>query len=150
MRFVRQQDNLPEAIDPHVVRDAVGSFPVSLVVVFGSYATDGPHPLSDLDVAVEFERSVTGERKVELLPELTVAVQDATGIEAVDIVDLDEVGPAVGYAALARGTVVSGDHERAVDLETKFLHKKLDFRPVKRQWDAALTERIQEGTFGRR
>lgn len=149
MRFVRQRGDLPNDIDSDALRDAVASFPLSLVVVFGSYAADGPHPLSDLDVAVEFEETVSQERTVDVHNELTVAIQDATAIEAVDLVDLDTVGPALGYAALANGMLVAGDRERAIELVTKFLLEKLDFQPVKRQWDAALAERIREGTFGR-
>lgn len=57
--------------------------------------------------------------------------------------------PSVGYSALARGTLVAGDRGRAVEREAEFLLKALDFQPVKAEWDAALTQRVREGNFGR-
>lgn len=151
MRFLRQWDDPPDAIDVDALRDALTSFPLALVVLFGSYAGEAASPdsLSDLDLAVEFDAEVGRDRKVELVPDVMRAVQRTTGCEAVDLVDLESVGPAIGYAALANGVLVVGDRERAIALETEFLLKKLDFQPIKRMWDAAQADRIEEGTFGR-
>lgn len=80
---------------------------------------------------------------------MTVVIQQTTGIEAIDLVDLERAGPALGYEALARGTLLTGDRSEATELETRLLHRTLDFAPVKREWDAALSRRITEGEFGR-
>lgn len=149
MRFVRQRSGPPEDLDLDALREAIGEYPLSLAVLFGSHATDTVHPLSDLDVAVAFEDDVARERKLRLLDELTVAIQRATAIEAVDIVDLDTVGPAVGYAVLRDGILLRGDPDDALEREAAFLVRKLDFRHVKREWDVALEARIEEGRFGR-
>lgn len=149
MRFVRQSGSLPDEISRDTLHDAVASYPLSLVVLSGSYATDSTHHLSDVDVAIKFEADVGRDRKLQLLDELTVAIQRATGIEAVDLIDLDAVGPALGYNALRDGVLVYGDRETAIELEAEFLLRKLDFQPVKRMWDDALTDRIREGNFGR-
>jgi predicted nucleotidyltransferase len=149
MRFVGQRGETPPGIDSDALRAALADYPLSLAVLFGSYATGSPHPLSDLDVAVRFEETVSQERQLRLLDEMMVAIQRATGIEAIDLVDLERVGPALGYEALARGTLLLGDRAEATDLETRFLHRTLDFAPVKREWDAALSRRITEGEFGR-
>lgn len=149
MRFVRQRENLPDAISLDTLRDTVASYPVSLVVLFGSYATEDTHRLSDFDIAVKFEPDVDQEEKLELLDEITVAIQRTVGVEAVDLVDLDMVRPAIGYNALRNGKLVYGERNTAVELEAEFLVRKLDFQHVKRTWDEALTDRIKEGNFGR-
>jgi predicted nucleotidyltransferase len=149
MRFVGQRSDTPSEVDSDPLRTALADYPLSLVVLFGSYATGSVHPLSDLDVAVRFEDTVSQERRLRLLDEVTAAIQRATGVEAVDLVDLETVSPAVGYEALARGTLLIGDRAAATDLETRLLHRTLDFAPVKREWGAALSRRITEGEFGR-
>lgn len=149
MRFVRQLTDPPDDLDLDALCEAVTSYPLSLAVLFGSHATADAHALSDLDVAVAFEESVAHERKLRLLDELTVAIQRTTGIEAVDLVDLDSVGPAVGYEALKHGILLCGDPDAAIEREAALLVRKLDFQPVKREWDAALEARIEEGRFGR-
>lgn len=149
MRFVRGRSDPPDTLDVDAVREAVAIDGVSLAVVFGSYAAETAGPLSDLDVAVSFEPSIDRERKLRLMDELTVAIQDATGVEAVDLLDLDTAGPTIGYDALAHGILVYGERDTAIDLEARFLVRKLDFRPVTRAWQGALDERLREGTFGR-
>lgn len=149
MRFVGHRRDAPSEVDHDVLRAALADYPLSLAVLFGSYATGSVHPLSDLDVAVKIEETVPRGRRRRLLDELTVAIQRTTGIEAVDLVDLERVSPAVGYEALARGTLLLGDRAEATALETRLLHRTLDFAPVKREWDAALSRRITEGEFGR-
>lgn len=149
MRFVRERGELPDEVDPESLRDALASYPLSLAVLFGSYATGTTHPFSDLDVAVQFEDAVAPDRKPALLDRLAVAIVTVTGIEAIDLVDLDDAPPALGYRALADGVLVYGERETAVELESTFLLRKLDVQPLKREWDAALTDRIEEGTYGR-
>lgn len=149
MRFVRGLTDPPETLDVESLRNAVAMDEVTLAVVFGSYAAGDPGPLSDLDVAVRFRSNLSRARRLELLDELTVAIVDATGNEAVDLIDLDSIGPRLGYEALAEGLLVHGDRTEAVELETKFLLRKLDLDPVKRAWDDALDARIRDGTYGR-
>ena len=107
------------------------------------------HGLSDLDVAVLFNKGASKERKRRLLNELTVSITDATGFEAIDVVDLAAVGPELGYEVLSEGTVLLGDKDEIVEFEAELLVRKLDFAPVKTEWIAALDERIEDGTYGR-
>lgn len=149
MRFVRSRGDPPESVEVEALREAVAVEGVELAVLFGSYALDDAGRLSDLDVAVLFDSTVDGPRKRRRLDELTVAIQRATGVEAVDLVDLDATGPELGYEALSTGVLVLGDRERATDLEAELLQKALDLQPVKQAWRAALDERLREGSFGR-
>lgn len=149
MRFVRVRGYPPDSLDVESLRDAVGVDAVGLAVLFGSHATDDAGHLSDLDVGIRFEGDVDRGRKRRLLDELTVAIQRATGAEAVDLVDLDAVGPELGYEALAEGVLVRGDPAEAADLEAELMLKALDLQPIKRAWGEAFEDRIEEGRFGR-
>lgn len=149
MRYVRGIADPPTDLDFEALRAAVAVDAVTLAVVFGSYASGDQGPLSDLDVAVRFRDDVPRESRRQLLDELTVEIIDAAGIEAIDLLDLDTVGPRLGYEILSKGELVVGDAYEAVELETRFLLRKLDFQPVKRAWDDALDERIRDGTYGR-
>lgn len=149
MRFVRALGDPPEALDIDALRDAISRDEVDLVLVFGSHAEGDADELSDLDVAVRFDPDVGAAGKRRLLDELTVSIQDATAYEAIDLVDLEAVGPELGYEVLSRGLLVYGDRDAAIDLEATFLLKSLDLQPVKRPWRDAFDDRIREGSFGR-
>lgn len=149
MRFITGLSDPPADLDLDALRVAVAADEIALAVLFGSYAAGDQGPFSDLDVAVRFRPGVPRSRRLELLDALTVAIVETTGIEAVDLLDLDAVGPAVGYAALSTGTLVHGDRSAAIALETSFLLRKLDFQRVKQAWDRALDARLREGTYGR-
>lgn len=150
MKFVRRLGEAPEELDRDALADCLSEYPLSLAVLYGSWGRGEVTTLSDLDVAVAFEGSVPEERRGELLDELTVAVTRETGFEAVDLVDLDDAPPSLGYEALSSGVLLVGDASEASALEAKFLQKKLDFRPVAERWRAALSKRIEEGEYGRR
>ena len=105
--------------------------------------------MSDVDVTVLFDETVSERRKRRLLDELTAALMDATGFGAIDLVDLAAVGPEFGYEILSEGTVLLGNEHEAVRSEAEFLVRKLDFAPIESEWTAALNERIENGTYGR-
>ena len=149
MRFVRALSDTPETVDEGAIRSCVEDHPVSLVVLFGSGASGDLSSLSDLDVAVQFEPGVSRERRLELLDSLTACLVRATGFEAVDLVDLDDASPELGYDVLSKGVLIVGDDATAADLRSRFLVRKLDFQPVKEEWQSALEDRIREGRYGR-
>lgn len=149
MRFVRIRGDPPTSLDSEGLRDAVDRVEVAIAVVYGSHARGEAGELSDLDVAVRFSQGIGGAQKRRILDELTVSIQERTGHEAVDLVDLDVVGPELGYEALSQGVLVYGDQDAALDLEAEFMLRALDLEPLKRRWRDAFDDRIREGTFGR-
>lgn len=149
MRFVRRLKAEPTTVDPTEVCDCLRSFPISLAVLFGSHARKTEHTLSDLDIAVLFDGDLSETDKRRLLDTVTAAIIEATGIEAVDLVDLERVAPCLGYEIMTNGNLLLGDRTEAVSLETTFLSKKIDFKPVKAEWQSALNKRLSEGTYGR-
>jgi len=149
MRFVRGPRDPPASLDEEALREAVAREEVSLAFLFGSYASGTAGPLSDLDVAVSFADGVSPDRRRRLTTELLAAIQEATGMDAIDLVDVEAVGPALGYEAVAKGTLLYGDRREAIALEARLLSRRLDFEPIAREWNDAITDRIREGSFGR-
>jgi predicted nucleotidyltransferase len=149
MRFVRRAADEPTAVDPATVRESLRPFPVSLAVLFGSHAKGTEHTLSDLDVAVLFRDNINGKDRIRLLDAITTAIIESTGIDAVDLVDLERTSADLGYDIMTHGVLLLGDRTDAVELETTFLSKKFDFKPVKEEWQTALSNRISEGEYGR-
>jgi len=118
MRSVGQRGETPPELDDDALRTELADYRLSLVVLFGSYATGSAQPLSDLAIAVRFDDTVPRARRLGLLDGVTVAIQLATGIDAGDLVDLKTISPAVGYEALARGMRLIGDRAEATAPET--------------------------------
>lgn len=113
-------DSSGERNDPvaTTVREVLEDQPVRLGVLFGSQArgTAGTH--SDVDVAVEFDESVDDRFRARLT--LGADLARALGTDDVDVVDLDDMRPAIGYSALDRGRVLVGDPDRAKKLAEAF------------------------------
>lgn len=107
--------------DDHVtraVREVLADHPVRLGVLFGSQASGTARAHSDVDVAVEFESSVEDRFRARLA--LGVALTRALGTDDVDVVDLNDVRPAVGYSALDDGQLLVGDPGRVESLARQF------------------------------
>ncbi len=100
------------------VRDVLEDQPVRLGVLFGSRARDTAGAHSDIDVAVEFGPSVEDRFRARL--GLGVALSRALGTDDVDVVDLADVRPAVGYSALTDGRILVGDSDRAEEFAAQF------------------------------
>ena len=113
------------------VRRVLESQPVQLGVLFGSYArgTAGSH--SDVDVAVEFDESVDDRFRARLT--LGADLARALGTDDVDVVDLDDVRPAIGYSALDRGRVLVGDPDRAKKLAATLERERESSTPRERR-----------------
>lgn len=117
--------------------------PVRLGVLFGSRARDTAGAHSDIDVAVEFEPSVEDRFRARLA--LGVALSGALGTDDIDVVDLADVRPAVGYSALEEGRLLVGGPDRAAELAAQFEAERERSTPRERRerFDEAL-ERLEE------
>lgn len=125
-------------------------FPLDLAIAFGSQVKGDAFKFSDLDIAIRFKSSISNKKKLELMDRITVEVMEYTGNEKIDLLDLDEASPEIGYKALKEGKLILGNKEEATELQAKFLLKKLDFASVKEEWRKAMTERIEKGEYGKR
>lgn len=104
---------------------------VAAVYVFGSVARGTARPDSDLDVGVVFVRGTGAGTRDRIADALGVALGAATGIERVDVVDLEAQGPIFAHRVLCEGALAhEGDRARRVDFESDTVVRALDFRPT--------------------
>lgn len=145
----RERGEPPDEIDRDAIAATLRSFPIDLAFLFGSQSTGTAGPLSDVDVAVTFEPDIDDRRRRELLDEITAVLVTSIGRDAIDLIDLDDVSPRLGYEVLHDGEQLLGDPSEATAMEVEFLLEKLDFEPVLETWRSTLETRIAEGTYGR-
>jgi predicted nucleotidyltransferase len=67
---MRQKDRSALSVDRDRLWETLQPYSIRLAVLFGSHATNTAHRFSDLDIAIEFETSVSNARRRELLDEI--------------------------------------------------------------------------------
>lgn len=118
-------------------------FGINLFYIFGSYARNTSCKLSDVDVAY------LAEGKVDEL-KLIVELQEVFEDEAIDLVNLNHAPPHLVHRILKEGRCLhAGSPEARVDFETKTERTYWDTRWLREEYLERMTERIENGTFGR-
>lgn len=98
--------------------------------LFGSVARGEAGPESDLDIGIVYRERCAGDHD-RLAPELALALGRASGIELVDVVDLEAQGPIFGHRVLCEGwRLYEADAGRRIDFESETIVRALDFRPT--------------------
>lgn len=125
------------------IREVLRAHPVQLGLLFGSQATGEAHEHSDIDIAVEFDSSVTNAHQAQL--SLGVSLARALKTDDVDVIDLTNVRPSIGYAAVKKGRLLVGTPTRVDELIAEFERER--DRPTgeerRERFDNAL-ERLEE------
>lgn len=113
-------DEAVDDVDTVAVRAVLESHPVRLGVLFGSRVrgTSGDH--SDVDVAVEFDPSLSDDERYRARLSLVVELARALGIDDIDVTVLDGTRPEVARSALASGIVLVGDPDHAAELLAEY------------------------------
>lgn len=102
---------------------------IAVAYVFGSRARGEARDDSDLDVGVV--SLGRGRIETELLGRLATELATATGIDAVDVIDLEAQGPIFAHGVLLEGRrAYVGSEERRVDFESDTMVRAFDFRPT--------------------
>lgn len=138
-----------EDLDVSSLREVLAEHPVTLALAHGSRVRGEAFPWSDLDVAVRLDQDVEGPERGRVLDRLAAELEDVTEAEAVDVADVDAMGPHHAYEAARTGVLLLGHEAEVEALEAQALLRKLDFEPVREAWRQALDERIEEGRYGR-
>lgn len=129
--------------DRRTLRRVLSRHPIRLAVVFGSQVRGDAHPTSDIDLAVEFDDSVEGA-KTDARLRLIADVSSALGRNAVDVVDIATIRPAVGKSALEHGIVLLGSSERAEHYRDAFDRIENDSDRTRSERFDAVLDRIEE------
>jgi predicted nucleotidyltransferase len=103
---------------------------IAAAYVFGSVAQGRARVGSDLDIGVVYR--ARGEPAHErVATTLARELSHLTGVEAVDVVDLEAQGPLFCHRVLCDGLrLYEGDADRRVDFESDTVVRALDFRPT--------------------
>lgn len=124
--------------------------PIVCAYLFGSQVRDEAGSLSDVDVAVLFDSSVSSDdlfrRERVVGRSLEIALR-----RPIDLVVLNEAPPALAHRVVRDGALlVSRDESRRLQFEVDAIGAFLDFRSVLDQYDTHLLARVREGRLGAR
>jgi len=122
------QDKLPELLDYFSSREAILT-----VFVFGSFGTEQCTELSDLDLAIIFNRKVSLMEEMKISADLSLIL----GRDDVDVVNLNEARVDLCHEILYTGEII---YERDKIITADFIENAL-----KRYFDYGLTlKKIKE------
>lgn len=113
---------------------------ISLAVLFGSLASGGARPDSDLDLAVGAATALTAAERIALIDDLAERIG-----RPVDLVDLARVGEPLLGQILTHGKRLLGSDERYAQLLRRHLFDNADFTPYRSR---ILAERRQAWIHG--
>ena len=116
---------------------------IAYALLFGSRGRGTAHSLSDVDVAVGLVR---GERlSARDVGTLVSRLEAAAGVP-VDLVILDEAGPAVAYRAFRDGRpVITRDTHALAERRARAILEYLDWRPIEEEFTRAALEAGHRG-----
>ncbi|MDI6641377.1 MAG: nucleotidyltransferase domain-containing protein [Elusimicrobiota bacterium] len=117
------------------------SYPlISLVYLFGSYATKNIGPMSDLDIAILWAE----EEKSYLVKscELGNKIADTLNDENIQVVPLNDQGLSFCFNVIYTGICIYGSEELRVKFETSILNQYLDFKYFAEMYNKSFEKRV--------
>jgi len=100
---------------------------VRIAYLFGSFATAKETKLSDVDIGILFERSLSKREKFNLQLKLINEIAGILKKEEIDLVDMDNASILLKYNIIKEGYVLKDNKERA-KIEAKILSDYLDMK----------------------
>lgn len=101
-------NDLDSGLDLGAIEQALEVAPVSVGVIYGSYARGEQRADSDVDVAVAFAESLSSLERTRARLSIIRRLSDALGMDDVDVVPLDGAPQSLVREILADGIVVVG------------------------------------------
>lgn len=102
-----------------------------MAYLFGSHARGTARAASDVDIGLVFDRRLPLAERERVALEVAADVARATGIERVDVVDLEEQGPIFCLQVLCEGERIHEiDAAKRIDFESETMVRAFDFRPT--------------------
>lgn len=132
------------------LRDVLDRDGVVAASLFGSQAAGKAGPLSDVDVAVWLDPSLSDSERFRVRLELIGHAAGALRTNEVDLVVLNDAPPLLKHRALRSGVrLLDRDPVARVRLESRAVSDYLDTKPLRERLTRAMRTRIDEGRFGR-
>lgn len=117
----------------------------------GSQAAGTAGPLSDVDVAVVADPSLSDRERFELRLELAAEAGRTLATSEVDVVVLNDAPPLLRQRVIRDGALlVERDARERIRFATRALLDYLDTKPLRDELAAGLRHRLEEDRFGRR
>lgn len=101
---------------------------VKVAYLFGSAAKGEVGELSDVDVAVYLDDSLTDEERFKLRLELMSELASLFGTDKMDLVVMNDNPLLLNYNVIKHGKLVKSDERTRVRMETKILSRYLDMK----------------------
>lgn len=95
-------------LDVDALVEILDAAPVTCGVLFGSYAAGDERPGSDVDLAVEFEPSLSSVERTRARLRIIEEVSVALGLDAVDVVPLSRAPPDLRREIHENGILLCG------------------------------------------
>ncbi|HEX3046826.1 MAG TPA: nucleotidyltransferase domain-containing protein [Bacillota bacterium] len=106
------------------------------VYLFGSLAAGTETPLSDVDIAVLFDRDVDQRTIKYLEGDLFLKLSKQLRTDEIDLVVLNTAPPSIRYGVLReRRLLYYTDKSQVVDFEDQTILGYLDFKPYREEFD---------------
>ena len=103
---------------------------VVFAYLFGSQAKGTAGPLSDIDIAVYFDRRVPAAEHFDLRLGVLGKITDFCKTDRVDLVVLNEAPPLLAHRILKEGLLIFSDNDKTrLEYEVKAILKYLDWKP---------------------
>lgn len=115
-------------LDSHIQQVLGRHGDIRLAILFGSLAKAQATPQSDLDLAVLMEAPLSGEIRMNLIDELSLAIG-----RPVDLVDLHVAGEPLLGQILKYGVRLRGSDSDYAALIRRHLFEEADFMPYRRR-----------------
>lgn len=112
----------------HLERHLTADSRIRQAIVFGSVATGAAGMESDLDLAIDFGRTMTAEERLAIITDLAML-----GGRPVDLIDLNTVGEPVLGQILQHGRRLLGSDADFGRLIARHLTDSEDFLPLRRR-----------------
>ena len=124
------------------LEERLAPFPIRFAVLYGSYATDRPTPVSDIDLAVYVD-------EIDDFLDVVNAAEEAFPEHRIDVVNLKGKPALIYYEALASGiTFLMRDEAFFKQEKFRVMREYLDFKPMHDRLLRDMLQRIEEGTYG--
>ncbi len=132
-----------------LLEDFFNSFDFDFVLLFGSYASQTPHELSDVDIGIYAKDSL--ELKELGFISATLEAKLGKKTDVVMLNDIEEKDPNFAFSILENHTLVDCKNEKKyIEFKTRAQISYLDHKKLIEQNILDIKKRLKSGDFARR
>ncbi len=118
---------------------------VKLAYLFGSRAEGKEGKLSDIDIAVLLDESLSKKERVDLQLKLISTLTRTLKMEWVDLIVMNDAPLSLNYEIIkANHPLLVRDKEEKIDFEHKILSRYLDRRYYEKKWTSEFLKKVAE------